>query len=63
LVCFLCDAEISLAIVANVDPDVVLATLCPGLLLVAALADDGSPVDVHVSSETHYSTSLMKMVM
>jgi hypothetical protein len=62
-VCLLSDAEISLAIVANVDPDVVLASLRPRLFLVAALADDGSSVDVHVSSEAHYSTSLMKMVM
>ncbi len=53
LVCFLSDAEISLAIVADVDPYVVLASLCPGLFSVAALADDGSPVDVHVSPEFH----------
>jgi len=51
----LCDAEISLAILADVDPDIVLATLRPGLLLVAALADDASAINVGLAD--HHSTS------
>ena len=49
----LCDAEISLAVVANVDPHIVLATLCPGLLLITALADDGGAVRVGSSDCFH----------
>ena len=49
----LCDAEISLAVVANVDPHIVLATLCPGLLLITALANDGGAVRVGSSDCFH----------
>jgi hypothetical protein len=57
----LCDAEISLAVLTNVDPHIVLATLRPRLLLVAALADDASAI--HIRLADHHSTSWMKMVM